>query len=194
MSTAIVRSLAKHPAAESSDSHIVAACLRGDSLARAELCQRYKRRVFGIVFGIVGVQEAEEVCQEAFIKIFRGLSKFRGDSKLSTWIYRLSVNTALTHLSKSKRRKEVSMETVCLTEPKSSYQGDPYLRQRLTTALAQISPGYRAVIVLHDMQGLSHEECAKILGCRVGTSKSQLHKARAKMRTLLAPLQAESLA
>ncbi len=139
-----------------------------------------------MVLRIVGPDDAEEVMQEAFIRIFRGLARFRGDSKLSTWVYRLSVNAALTHVARKPKPMsgEEVLDKLPAPEPPRS---DPKLSKTLETAMRKLSPGYRAVLVLHDVQGLSHEECAAILGCRVGTSKSQLHKARAKMRTILGP-------
>jgi RNA polymerase sigma-70 factor (ECF subfamily) len=150
------------------------------------LYHRYKRRVFGLVTRIVGTTDAEEVVQEVFVRIYRGLAKFRGDSQLSTWVYRLAVNAALSHVSKRKRRPE-SEEWVDQEAPDPRPQRDSALTRQLEAALETLPAGYRAVLVLHDVEGLSHDQCAEILGCRVGTSKSQLHKARARMRTILAP-------
>lgn len=150
------------------------------------LYHRYKRRVFGVVTRIAGAADAEEVAQEAFVRIFRGLGKFRGDSRLSTWIYRLSVNAALTHIGKRPRERGGADKLAELPARPQPIR-DPNLTERLTEALEALPKGYRAVLVLHDMEGLSHEECASILGCRIGTSKSQLHKARARMRDLLGP-------
>ena len=119
------------------------------------------------------------------MRVFRGLPTFRGDSQLSTWIYRLTVNASLSHLARRSRRQEVSddglAEVAALPEP----ERDPALATRISEALQQLPPGYRAILVLHDVEGLSHEECAAILECRIGTCKSQLHKARARMRELL---------
>lgn len=171
---------------ETDDSDLVRACRRGDSKAMELLYHRYKRRVFGLVTRIVGASDAEEVVQEAFVRIFRGLAKFRGDSQLSTWIYRLAVNCSLSHVSKRKRRpecEELSEHEAAESEPAR----DPALGKRLEDALMTLPAGYRAVLVLHDIEGQSHEQCAEILGCRVGTSKSQLHKARMRMREILGP-------
>lgn len=151
------------------------------------LYHQYKRRVFGLVTRIVGPGDAEEVAQEVFVRIFRGLPKFRGDSALGTWIYRLSVNAALTHVTRRSRHPKVSEEVIAHLPAPQKAQPDPCLSERLERALRELPPGYRAVLVLHDIEGLSHDECARIMGCRVGTSKSQLHKARARMRELLGP-------
>lgn len=168
------------------DRDLVEACRRGESQAMELLYHRYKRRVFGLVTRIVGTSDSEEVVQEVFVRIYRGLAKFRGDAQLSTWIYRLAVNASLSFVSKRKRRPECEewQEQVPAEAPPLH---DPALSRRLEDALQKLPPGYRAVLVLHDVQGQSHEQCAEILGCRVGTSKSQLHKARARMRELLAP-------
>lgn len=170
-----------------SDAELVAGCRRGEEAAMEALYNQYKRRVFGLVTRIVGASDAEEVAQDVFVRIFRGLPKFRGDSALGTWIYRLSVNAALSYATKRGRRRHVGDEPLAYIPAPTGPQRDPQLQDKLERAMAQLSPGYRTVLVLHDVQGLSHEECANIMGCRVGTSKSQLHKARAKMRTLLGP-------
>lgn len=148
------------------------------------LYRRYKRRVFGLVTRIVGASDSEEVVQEVFVRIYRGLAKFRGDSQLSTWIYRLAVNASLTHVAKRKRRPECDPWEDQEAAPELPAR-DSALSRRLEDALQLLPAGYRAVLVLHDIEGQSHEQCAAILGCRIGTSKSQLHKARARMREIL---------
>ena len=171
------------------DTELVAAIRRGDPGSREALYHRYKRRVFALAVRIVGAADAEEVSQEAFIRIFRGLPKFRGDAALGTWIYRLSVNAALSHRSRrgpvpvATVEADASPPAVLVEHPPA---GDAVLRARLERALWRLPVGYRTVIVLHDVEGLEHEEVAEILGCHVGTSKSQLHKARTKLREILA--------
>ena len=151
------------------------------------LYHQYKRRVFGMAHRIVGASDAEEVAQEVFVRVFRGLPSFRGDSQLGTWIYRLAVNAALSHRARrgTAAQPEASddVESHVSAEPA---RGDAVLRVRIERALARLPVGYRTVIVLHDVEGLEHEEVAQILGCHVGTSKSQLHKARARLREMLA--------
>jgi RNA polymerase sigma-70 factor (ECF subfamily) len=161
---------------------------RGAPGSREALYHRYKRRVFALAVRIVGPMDAEEVTQEAFIRIFRGLTKFRGDSALGTWIYRLAVNAALSH--RSRRRPDApeashESEAETLHAQPALHGRDSVLRARLQKALERLPVGYRTVIVLHDVEGLEHEEVASILGCHVGTSKSQLHKARARLREFL---------
>ncbi len=192
--------------AELDDAELIAAIKRSDPGSREALYHRYKKRVYGLALRIVGPTEAEEVAQEAFIRIFRGLPKFRGDAALSTWIYRLAVNAALSHRTRRAGARlltrdsdsppdsqvEKTIEAQAAAEP---VQGDAVLRARLERALVRLPTGYRTVIVLHDVEGLEHEEIASILRCHVGTSKSQLHKARARLREILAAdgITAESL-
>jgi RNA polymerase sigma-70 factor, ECF subfamily len=178
---------ARLAAALSDDAQLIAACRRGEARAMEMLYHQYKRRVFGMAHRIVGGSDAEEVAQEVFVRVYRGLGAFRGDSALSTWIYRLTVNAALSHLARRGRRHEVGDDGLTELPAPPATERDSALAARIETALAQLPPGYRAILVLHDVEGLSHEECAAILECRIGTCKSQLHKARARMRDLLGP-------
>jgi RNA polymerase sigma-70 factor, ECF subfamily len=166
------------------DAVLVDACRQGDRRAMEALYHRFKRRVFSMVARIAGPQDAEEVSQEVFMRIYRGLLKFRGESALDTWVYRLTVNAAVSHVSRRPARAE-GEEALAHVPSQEGPARDPRLAARLETALVDLPAGYRAVLVLHDIEGLSHEEIAEILGCRVGTSKSQLHKARSRMRELL---------
>lgn len=176
-------------AANISDSEraLVQACQRGDGSAQQELYLRYARRVLAVVSRIAGPADAEEITQEVFLRALRGIHGFRGESQLSTWLYRLAVNAALTHSSRSQRhqRRHTGEDALERLSAEPVEDADPLLRQRLERAMAALPAGYRAVLVLHDIEGLQHEDIASILGVRVGTSKSQLHKARARMRELL---------
>lgn len=178
------QSVAPVRVADAEEPALIAACREGDRRALEALYHRYKRRVFGVVVRIVGANDAEEVAQEAFVRIFRGIARFRGESQLSTWIYRLAVNAALSHLER-RPKPAAGEEALAEVAAPPTTERDPRLAARLEDALAILSPGYRAVLVLHDVEGLSHDEIANILGCRVGTSKSQLFKARARMREIL---------
>jgi RNA polymerase sigma-70 factor (ECF subfamily) len=173
------------PAQLADDAQLIAACRRGEARAMEMLYHQFKRRVFGMAHRIVGASDAEEVAQEVFVRVFRGLAAFRGESQLSTWIYRLTVNASLSHLAKRGRRQEVSDEVLAELPAPPVVERDLGLAARIEVALGELPAGYRAILVLHDVEGLSHEECAAILECRVGTCKSQLHKARARMRELL---------
>jgi RNA polymerase sigma-70 factor (ECF subfamily) len=139
--------------------------------------------------------EAEDLTQEAFLQLFRKIATFRGESAFSTWLHRLAVNVVLMKLRK-KSGKETSLEQV--TEPDEE-SGTPRRdfgtmdlrlsgsldRVNLQRAVDQLPPGYRAAFILHDVQGYEHNEIAEMLGCSIGNSKSQLHKARMRLRDLL---------
>jgi len=173
--------------APDNDAALVDAVRRGEAGSREALYHRFKRRVYALAVRIVGPIDAEEVAQEAFIRIFRGLTKFRGDAALATWIYRLAVNAALSHRTRRAAAAQPEAGNEIDTQPSADPpHGDAVLRGRIERALARLPVGYRTVIVLHDIEGLEHEEVAQILRCHVGTSKSQLHKARARLREMLA--------
>jgi RNA polymerase sigma-70 factor (ECF subfamily) len=171
------------------EASLVQACAGGDRAAMSRLYQLYQRRVFTLLVRMVGRDDAEELAQEVFIRIFRGLPRFRGDAALGTWVYRLTMNVSLSFLTRTARRRR--QDARLAESPPALAQGpvdaNPWLRERLERALGELPAGYRAVLVLHDVEGLNHEEISAILGCRVGTSKSQLHKARMRMRALLQP-------
>ena len=137
--------------------------------------------------------EAEDLMQEAFLQLFRKISTFRGESAFSTWLHRLAVNVVLMHLRK-KGLQQISLDEVDTSqdEPvKRDYGSDDRRvtgsvdRIGLRKAIADLPPGYRAVFVLHDVEGYEHNEIAEIMKCSVGNSKSQLHKARMKLRERL---------
>jgi len=141
------------------------------------------------------VAEAEDLTQEAFLQLYRKVATFRGESAFSTWLHRLSVNVVLMHLRK-KGLPEVSLEQTLDPDPG---EGGPKRefgtadlalkglvdRVNLERAVASLSPGYRSIFVLHDVEGYEHNEIAEMMGCSIGNSKSQLHKARLKLRAIL---------
>ena len=163
--------------------------LRGDLLPFEELFKLHQRRVYAVCLRMTGnTAEAEDLLQEVFIQVFRKLGTFRGESTFTTWLHRLTVNQVLMHFRKKHSRNEQLTEDGELPEQviKSRKTSFPILdRNALNEAIVKLAPGYRAVFVLHDVEGLQHLEIANLLGCSVGTSKSQLHKARMKMRRLL---------
>ena len=169
------------------DAQLVAAARDGDQRALATIYRRYRPRVFSVVARLIGPADAEEVTQEVFLRAFRALDRFRAEAQISTWLYRIAVNAALSERGRKRvERDRTAPALIAESLPAAAHpEGDPALRARLEAALAKMPAGYRAVLVLHDVEGLEHEEIARVLDCRVGTSKSQLHKARAKMRELL---------
>lgn len=167
----------------------------GDGQSFEILYSLHKRRVYSLCLRMLGnVAEAEDLTQEAFLQLYRKIGTFRGDSAFSTWLHRLAVNVVLMHLRK-KGLPQVSLEETL--EPsqddgprKDIGERDLVLsgsidRVALERAVENLPPGYRLVFVLHDVEGYEHNEIADMLSCSIGNSKSQLHKARMKLRDLL---------
>jgi RNA polymerase sigma-70 factor (ECF subfamily) len=165
--------------------------VRGELQSFEELFKLYNRKVYSVCLRMTGnTAEAEDLSQEVFVQVFRKLDTFRGESSFTTWLHRLTVNQVLMYFRKTRRRLEHLTEDGEMPElpikGRNVLASMPLLdRLALDEAIAQLSPGYRAVFLLHDVEGLQHTEIAHMLGCSVGTSKSQLHKARLKMRYLL---------
>jgi RNA polymerase sigma-70 factor (ECF subfamily) len=174
-----------------SDHALAVAAGQGDMNAFEQLYARHNRRVYSICLRMTqNPAEAEDLAQEAFIQLFRKIGTFRGDSAFTTWLHRLTVNQCLMHFRKRSVKLERTTEEgetpVQIVRGTENPNAMPVLdRIALDKALAQLPPGYRTVFLLHDVEGHEHEEIAKILGVAVGTSKSQLHKARMKLRRLL---------
>lgn len=171
-----------------SDSELIERAQTGDAAAIRALYQRHSPRVYAVVRRLAGEDGlAEDWAQEAWVRIFRALPGFRGDSQFTTWVHRIAVNSALH--GKRGRERRVSHETV-LPEAfpiAASSTGNPLLKVRLERALERLPERMRRVLVLHDVEGYTHEDIAEMLGINAGTSKSQLFKARAHMRRLLEP-------
>ena len=174
-----------------SDHALARAAGEGDMTAFEELYQRHNRRVYSVCLRMThNVSEAEDLTQEAFIQLFRKIGSFRGDSAFTTWLHRLTVNQVLMHFRKRSVKLERTTEEgetpVQIVQGSENPNKMPVLdRISLDRAIAKLPPGYRSVFVLHDVEGHEHEDIARILGVAVGTSKSQLHKARMKLRRLL---------
>ena len=163
----------------------------GDTAAFEQLYTRHNRRVYALCLRMTGnVSEAEDLSQEAFIQLFRKIGSFRGESAFTTWLHRLTVNQVLMHFRKKGVRLEQTTDDgevpIQVVKGTENHLRMPVVdRIALEKAIEKLPPGYRTVFMLHDVEGHEHEEIAKILGCSVGTSKSQLHKGRMKLRTLL---------
>lgn len=182
---------------------LVARAQAGDGDAFAALFEQHKKRVYSLCLLMTGgVADAEDLTQDAFIQVFRKLGTFRGDSAFSTWLYRVAVNTVLMSLRKRKPR-QVSLDEPVRVEhslvPRDFGKNDPELsgtvdRIALVRAIRELPEGYRKIFLLHEVEGYQHHEIASLLHCSVGNSKSQLHKAKLKIRELLmaAPKQGAS--
>src|SRR5438128_316788 len=156
-----------------------------------ELYRKHYRRVYSICLRMTGnTAEAEDLTQEVFIQLNRKLGSFRGESAFTTWLHRLTVNQVLMHFRKRGVRMEQTTEDgeapIQIVKGTENPNAMPVVdRIALDKAIGQLPPGYKMVFTLHDIEGHEHEEIARMLGVSVGTSKSQLHKARMKLRGLL---------
>ncbi|MFY9555659.1 MAG: RNA polymerase sigma factor [Blastocatellia bacterium] len=170
----------------------VDAALAGDGMSGfEELYLKHCRRVYSICLRMMAnVAEAEDLTQEIFIQLHRKLGSFRGEAAFTTWLHRLAVNQVLMYFrrrSARRRRPPDSGEMRDVADPATlNPKVIPIIdRIALEQSIGMLAPGYRAVFVLCDVEGYNHEEAAKLLGCSIGTTKSQLHKARMRLRQLL---------
>ena len=173
------------------DSALIERCRQGDLGAFEEIYRAHSRRIYGVLVRMLGNQtDAEDMLQDVFLAAHRKLESFRGESALGTWLYRLAVNLCLDYL-RSRTGRAIQMTDVIADEPSLPDAASHRLAERTVTkmdlerALAQLPEGCRAAFVLHDVQGLEHREVGEVLGIAEGTSKSQVHKARLRLRTLL---------
>ena len=185
----------QRPSNEFNEAEAIEGAKQGNALAFQALYDMHKRRVYSLCLRMTAnTAEAEDLTQEAFLQFFRKLATFRGESAFSTWLHRLSVNVVLMHLRK-KNLPVVSLEETTQggeeDSPKRDFGGEDLAlagsidRLQLQKALDDLPPGYRTIFVLHDIEGYEHNEIAELVGCSIGNSKSQLHKARMKLRDLL---------
>ena len=167
----------------------------GDAEAFEGLYGLHKRRVYSLCLRMTGnTAEAEDLTQEAFLQLYRKIATFRGESAFSTWLHRLAVNVVLMHLRK-KGLPEISLDEALEPQHEDGPKKDIGARDNvlagsidrvnLERAIESLPPGYRIIFVLHDVEGYEHNEIAEMMGCSIGNSKSQLHKARLKLREIL---------
>ena len=176
------------------DLELVKRAQEGDSDAFAALFHAHKGRVYSICLRMTNnTAQAEDLTQDAFLQVFRKLDTFKGNSALSTWLYRIAVNTVLMHFRK-KALKQISLDEPSSQDVKQVRREygsrDGRLsgsvdRIALIRAIKDLPAGYRTIFLLHEVEGYEHQEIAKILDCSVGNSKSQLHKAKLRIREFL---------
>ncbi len=169
----------------------------GDEQAFATLFQQHKSRVYSVCLLMTkDVAEAEDLTQDAFLQVFRTVGSFRGESAFSTWLYRVAVNTVLMRLRRRKSPPTISMDEPVNPDSPSlrrDFGGDDLDltgvvdRIALRRALDELPQGCRTIFALHEVEGYQHHEIAELLDCSIGNSKSQLHKAKMKLRDLLFP-------
>ena len=178
-------------ASRQDDAALVERCRQGDLGAFEEIYRAHSRKIYGVLLRMLGNQsDAEDMLQDAFLAAHRKLDSFRGESALGTWLYRLAVNLCLDHL-RSRTGRAIQMTDAIPDEPSLPDAASHRLAENAVTkmdlerALSQLPEGCRAAFVLHDVQGLEHREVGEVLGIAEGTSKSQVHKARLRLRALL---------
>jgi RNA polymerase sigma-70 factor (ECF subfamily) len=174
------------------DLELARAAAAGDPEAFEKLYRQYYRRVYSLALRMVSDPTlAEDMTQEVFLQVYRKIGSFRGDSAFTTWLHSLTVNQILMHFRKrgvklEHTAEESDLANVVDTPLQSTRRTSIIERLALDKAISELPPGYRTVFVLHDIEGYEHEEIAGMLDVTVGTSKSQLHKARMRLRELLA--------
>jgi len=175
----------------SADLELAQRCRHGDAAAFEELYRAHAGRIYNLVLRMVGsAHEAEDLLQDVFLHAHRKLGSFRGDSSLGTWLYRLAVNHCLDSLRGRQARMARATDSIDgegSVEPAAAEPAVPTAISRLDLerAIARLPPGCRTAFVLHDVEGFEHNEVARLLGVSEGTSKSQVHKARMKLRAML---------
>jgi RNA polymerase sigma-70 factor (ECF subfamily) len=169
------------------ESELIQRAQEGEPRAIRELYRIYSPRVYAVVKRLAGDDAlAEDWAQEAWVRIFRALGTFRGDARFTTWLHRIAVNSAL-HGKRWRDRRTLQEAPLVDTIPMRAVSQDVLLRMKLEKTMKTLPERMRQVLVLHDIEGFTHEEIAEFLGVTAGTSKSQLFKARARMRELLRP-------
>jgi RNA polymerase sigma-70 factor, ECF subfamily len=171
------------------ETELIARCQQGDEQAFRELVDRYKDLVFGLI-GRSGVDRSrvEDLAQDAFLKIYRGLPYFRGEAKLTTWIFRIVLNLLSQESGKRRASREVALDAeLPAHEPRSHDRStsDLELRDRLEKALARLPPNYRLLVAGHYLHDVKYEDLAEALDIPVGTVKTHLHRAKKQLRELL---------
>jgi RNA polymerase sigma-70 factor (ECF subfamily) len=178
------------------DLRLIAECLQGDTAAFGVLVRRHQDRLFNTVYRLVdNAEDAQDVVQEAFLNAYQSLDGFKGDSLFFTWLYRIAVNTAISHKRRQRavlsidagRNGEPGIEPLdpsALSRPGHALEQAEQER-RIRLALSRLSPEHRAVLVMKDMEGQKYETMAEVLQVPVGTIRSRLHRARLELRELL---------
>lgn len=190
----------ERPSPAGDDALLIRRCRACDEAAFAELVDRFSPFVYRVVRRMVYVEDGvEDIVQEAFIQVFRNIGRFRGDSALSTWIYRIAINAARMHLRAQRVSKRIPREALVPIDPDGHMRHIPDwtripertllrrdLRRTLDSAIAGLPTPYRTVYLLAEVEGLPHAETARVLGVRVPTVKTRLHRARLQLRRILA--------
>jgi RNA polymerase sigma-70 factor (ECF subfamily) len=191
-----VEATASAEASVDSDQVLVSRVQSGDVAAFDVLVRKYRERLYGVIYNLTSNREdAADLTQESFIKAFSSINRFKGKSAFFTWLYRIGVNTTLSHLKRNRFRRFFSLENIqeegsnaqvleTLAAKHKSEKGAllSELQEKLNEAMQKLSPKHRTVVVLFEIEGLSHQEIADIAGCSVGTVRSRLHYAKQQLQ------------
>lgn len=172
------------------EAELISRAANGDRAAQKALYEAHVDRVYRLAYRMAGDDDlARDFTQETFIRAFQRLSDFRGDSALSTWLHTIATSVSLNGLRKVRRigARETVIEDAESLGGVETRQADPDLREALRKAIDRLPEGYRAVFLMHDVEGYTHEEIGTALGIQAGTSKAQLFRARGRLREWLAP-------
>jgi RNA polymerase sigma factor (sigma-70 family) len=184
------------------DTELVRLSQQGDVRAFDELMQRYHSRIYALLYNMTSNREdAEDLIQEVFLKAYKALPKFKGQSSFYTWVYRIAVNRAINYVKKRKRRQALSLDDIDLGLERDEFlvemssRSTPFrdaklteLQQKLNEALQTLSEKHRAVVIMHDIEGIQHNEIGEIIGCSAGTVRSRLFYARKQLQAQLSDL------
>jgi RNA polymerase sigma-70 factor (ECF subfamily) len=189
----------EHAAEASVDLALVQRVQAGDVRAFDVLIQKYRERLYAIIYNLTANREdASDLSQEAFIRAFRSIQRFKGDSSFFTWLYRIAVNASLTHLKRTRMRRFFSFENLSEEVSQSELaevladklRADKptlikELQEKLNEALQRLSLNHRTVVILFEIEGLSHQEIAQVMECSEGTVRSRLHYAKQQLQSYL---------
>jgi RNA polymerase sigma factor (sigma-70 family) len=187
------------PGNSSSDEDLIIKVQGGEASSFDQLIERYKGRLYGVLYNMLGNHEdAADLSQEVFLKAFKSINKFRSDSNFYTWLYRIGINTGLNYIKKRKEaplslnpwnpevEEDPALKELASKESVGGALDMEELRERLNESLQKLSEEHRAVVVLHDIEGMRHQEIAKVLGCSEATARSRLFYAHQQLQGLLA--------
>lgn len=189
----------KTPLSETDDLILVQKARGNDLAAYDELVRRYQGKIYGLIYNMTSNKEdTEDLVQDVFVKAFKSLRRFKGKSSFYTWLYRIAINQTINYVKRRKKRAALSLDDQVVAIEKDeayrelSLRDTPFrdaalsdLKEKLNTALKTLSEKHRIVVVLHDIQGVPHDEIAKMLGCSPGTVRSRLFYARQRLQAEL---------
>ncbi len=175
------------------ETDLISRCQQGDQEALKGIFEKYQKKVYGIAYGVVRQrEEALDIVQEVFIKLFRSIKNFKGRSQFYTYLYRMTMNTAIDHARKTGKQSMSSLDEEGSFQPSDEPEKGPErvllqkeLEERVKMAMEKLPAEQRAAIILKDVEGLSYQEMAEAMGCSIGTVMSRLHYGRKRMQELL---------